>query len=209
MKVRNSVFYHINQKAKWSVFNLLNIGDEIFIGNESNPFFKYFEEHQLTIPVTLESGKVIESPGIRFLRGVRDKEVNCIELPQIAYDISVHFVKYVRELLWEDIRKAEFQNLPSRQRCIWLISSEDGIKYWQNRLKCLNDFQVVKVKVEGNLHKANELLLLGDCEPMKVTIEKARQYWAGENADDGKEEILFEGKLEVLEIVSNSSESKV
>jgi hypothetical protein len=200
LDVSDCEFYHINHKPIWSTFDLFKIGEEITIGSENNPYFKYFETHRYTVPVTNSKGLIEQSPGIHFLRLVKDGVVYSPELPSIAYDIANHFVTYVREFIWEDVRKTEFLELPSRQKCIWLIPSEQGIKYWINKLNSTSEYQVLKVKTEGHIHKANEKFLLGDCEPMNETIQKARQYWMGIDAEGENGEILFEGKIKIVNI---------
>ena len=46
---------------------------------------------------------------------------------------------------------------------------------------------------------------MADSEPMEESIEKARQYWSGTIENEGTEEVLFEGKLIVHEILSPTS----
>lgn len=196
----NNDYYHINRDVPWASKPLLVVGDVIDIGGESNPYFKYFEEQRKLYHVTNSSdGSILDVPGVKYLSAVKNGEITSSNLPAIAHEMATHFVTYIRELIWEDVRKKEFPHLPSRQRCIWLIPNIEGVRYWVRRLE--SEDQVVRVKTQGRLHKASESFLLGDSEPMNLTIQKARQYWLGVVEQVGTEEIIFEGRITVEEII--------
>jgi hypothetical protein len=197
-------FFHINRSVNWSVHQFLTVGHEVEVGAEINPYFAYFERTQKTFPITLNSGQVIQPPAVKFLGLVALGEVNSPNLPQIAFDVARHFVTLARELFWESVRLAEFPDRPSRQRCLWVCPSLENARDWLSRLECKN-YQILKVSVNGRLHTANELLLLGDSEPLEITRAKAREYWQGLQVEGGSEEILFEGRMKVLEILETKS----
>ncbi len=143
--------------------------------------------------------------GVRFVGAVAKGEVNSPNIAGIAYDLAKHLVAYVRELVWKDLRKKEFPHLPSRQRCIWLIPTLAGVKYWIKRMELSGEYQVLRVRLQGRIHKASESFLLGDSEPMEETIRKARQYWLGVVEAPNTEEIIFEGRVRVAEVVPNQA----
>ncbi len=187
----------------WSPFQKWGVDDVIDIGGESNPYFRFFEVQQKTNLVTTEDQVTHQIPGKQFLNLVRQGEVNCPNIAGVAFDLVQHFVSYVRELIWEDIRKSEFPHLPSRQRCIWLAADYEGVSYWLKNLGLDGlDFQIAKVQVQGRIHTASNEYLLSDSEPMLETLKKARQYWLGIHDDPASREILFEGRLKVLEFLS-------
>lgn len=193
-------YYHINRITPWMNRQLFSVGDVIDIGGESNPYFRFFEEQKKTYTVTnTADGTQIDIPGVKYLNAVKSGQINPNNLAAIAHDVACHFVAYVRELIWEDVRRREFPHLPSRQRCIWLIQDLAGVQYWQNRLG--PGGQVVRVTTQGRMHIASESFLLGDSEPMNTTIQKARQYWLGVIEQKGTEEVIFEGRLVVQEII--------
>ena len=199
---KEAVYFHINRVVPWSSLPKWNIGDVIDIGGESNPYFSFFETNQKTYGVTTPDNVTHQLSGKQFLNAVRDGEIDCPNVAGIAADITQHFVNYVRELIWEDIRKSEFPHLPSRQRCIWLAADEEGVKFWLQNLGLDNqEFQIAKVQVQGRLHVASDEHLLTDSEPMLTTIKRARQYWLGINDHPASREILFEGRLKVLDFV--------
>lgn len=193
-------FFHINRSVSWSVHQFLTVGQKVEVGTEINPYFAYFEKTLKTFPVTLDNGQVVHSPAVKFLGSVARGEVRSLDLPQIAFEVVRHFVTLARELFWESVRLSEFPDRPSRQRCLWLCPSLENARDWLSRLESKN-YQILKVSVNGRLHTANELLLLGDSEPLEITRAKAREYWQGLQVEGCREEILFEGKMKVLEIL--------
>lgn len=203
----NQDYYHINRLMPYSPYGLLHVGDEMNVGGSSNPFFRFFETQRVAYPVGMDDGSVIQVPGMELLHAVKTgaiPDTTTDTLAAIADEVARHFMKYVRELIWEDIRKKEFPHLPSRQRCVWLIPNQDGVKFWLRWMGIEQDFQVLRVQVQGRLHKASESYLLTDSEPMKETIQKARQYWLGIVEEAETEEIIFEGRMRVVEVMPPS-----
>lgn len=209
-RVEEQDYYHINRNVAWSPYGPLNVGDEIDFGDSSNPFFRYFETQQRTQNVNI-NGNPVRVPDIQFLRMLSDGNMTTTmtvrDLASFARDLANHFMMYARELLFEDVRRSEFTHLPSRQRCGWLIPEWDGVKFWLGRMNVGGQFQVVRVRVWGNLHTGSDAYLLHDSEPMTQTLENARRYWRGEPAQMGTEEVLFEGRMRVVEVMPPASDA--
>ena len=55
--------------------------------------------------------------------------------------------------------------------------------------------------MQGRIHTASNEHLLSDSEPMLETLKRARQYCLGIHDDPASREILFEGRLKVLEFL--------
>ncbi|EQA6229221.1 DUF2441 domain-containing protein [Enterobacter hormaechei] len=122
---------------------------------------------------------------------------------KMGFETARYFSNYVRELIWENVRKSEFNDLPSRQKCIWLAQGEDNLQFWLSRIgKSSKDINVFKVVPSGILHSADEELLLTDIEPYDETLIKARQYWSGIITNQNSKEVLFEGSLKIGELIS-------
>lgn len=196
-------YFHINRVVPYSPHALLNVGDAVDIGGESNPYFRFYEKNIRAYAVTSPDGKTVQVPGVKFIGGVTRGEINCPTLPSIAFELSRHLASLIGELVWEDIRKKEFPHLPSRQRCIWLIPDMDGVKYWVSRLGFTpGTYQVLRVRCQGRMHVASEQYLLGDSVPLDEAISRARQYWLGVIPEQNAKEIIFEGRLTVHEVVA-------
>ncbi|QWL80823.1 DUF2441 domain-containing protein [Aeromonas hydrophila] len=194
-------YFHINRMVHWSPFKKWEVGEEIDIGGESNPYFSFFESQQKTYPVNTDSG-VVNVPGVHFIGEIARGAIQSSDAAKISNELVTHFVAYVRELIWEDIRKTEFPHLPSRQRCIWLIPSREGVAFWLNALGVKGqDYQIARVQLQGRLHVGSNEHLLGDSEPMLVTIKRARQYWLGISNSEATQEVLFEGRIRVKEFI--------
>ena len=204
-------FYHICRKVPWSDMPPLTLGQIIETGQESNPFFKHYENFTATEPVTFENGKVEKVPVIHFLENVMNGNINCSELPRVAYYAAKHFAMYARELIWEDIRKTEFPHLPSRKHCLWLIPDLEGLRYWIDNLELKKgefEYKIARVEAQGKFHSADESLLGHESEPYPQTALRARKYWSGEMSDSRKVEVLFEGSLKVVGFVGLSEINK-
>ena len=207
-QVEDQDYYHIRRFVHWSPHGPLNVGNETDVGSTTNPYFRFFETHGKTYSLTYQDTGVTEQvPGVRFLERVRDGEINPSNLAQTAVDLASHLACYLGELTLEDVRRREFPYRPSRQRCVWLIPSRNGVRFWVRRLRLIEEgvgFQVVRVRVQGSLHRANESLLITDSMPKDVAITRARLYWGGVEEEAETEEILFEGRMRVEEVMPQS-----
>jgi hypothetical protein len=133
-------YFHVNRRVGWSPFKLLSTGETIDIGGVSNPYFRFFEEHQRMYGLAAKDGAISQVAGVRFLAAVRAGDVNANDLAATAHDLATHLVGFLRELIWEDVRRREFPHVPSRQRCMWLIPSLEGVEYWRKRMDVTGDF---------------------------------------------------------------------
>lgn len=195
-------YFHINRTISYSPHQLLNVGDSVDIGWESNPYFRQFEKNGKTYTITTNEGQSLQIPGVKFIGGVKRGEINSPNLAAIAYELSRHLAGLVGELIWEDVRRNEFPHLPSRQRCIWLIPDIAGVRYWISRLEIPpGTYQVLRVRCQGRIHIASEKHLLGDSVSLDEATRKARQYWLGVIPEPNTEEIIFEGRFTIHEVV--------
>jgi len=112
------------------------------------------------------------------------------------------------ELVFETVRKENFPELPSRKSCLFLTSKE-YLKKWnkvltKNDPKRKRDINLYKLNVTGIMHKADcrwyEDL---DIEEHQKYVDNAQEYWSGNIMNHSKisfkEEILFQGKIKVVE----------
>jgi hypothetical protein len=87
---------------------------------------------------------------------------------------------------------------------VWLIPNQNGVKIWLQRMGVAGQFQVLRVRVQGRLHAGSDSHLLHDSEPMLQTLANARRYWRDDVAQAGTEEIIFEGRMRVEEVMPRS-----
>jgi len=199
-------YFHIADKKSqpWSTHQPIKIGD-VLTTSTINPYFNYYltSNYPKEI-VTFPDGQQLLSR-MFVLQEIKEKRMNNPNSQHVAkmgYETAKYFSNYTRELIWENVRKEEFNDLPSRQKCIWLAQGEENLQFWLNRIgKAAKDINVFRVIPSGSLHSANEELLLNDIEPYDETLMKARQYWSGLITNQNSKEVLFEGNLKIKELV--------
>jgi hypothetical protein len=203
--VNEQMYFHINSNANISPHPLMCCGDVIEVGQAINPFFNFYEVYKRTYPVTENpSGIVCQVSAIKFLKHVKDGVVTTTSLPTIAHDTANHFLMLARELFWENVRVAEYSDVPSRQRCIWLIESMEDVKKWIGHLGFRpNLYSIVRLRATGRTLKVDSNYLAGDSEALSVWLEKSRAYWSGKNSENPLPEVLFEGRIEIDEIIKS------
>lgn len=98
-------YFHINRRVHWSSFELVAPGSFLDVGGITNPYFRFFEEHRRTYPVTLPNNEQIEVPAIRFLRAVAEGAVTPHNFPLTALQLGEHLITFLREVIWEEVRQ--------------------------------------------------------------------------------------------------------
>ena len=124
--VEKEQFFHIQKVPTWT------IGQEYLIGLEEN--------NMMTV---LDSKKTI------FAEGTMSEIDENIIKQKADYFSSYHM--FVREIVFEDIRKKYFPEIPSRRNGIWLCKEGDNLEYWKSKLQSADIF---KVEVTGKYHKS-------------------------------------------------------
>lgn len=198
--IAEGTYFHVTRALPYNIYPPLASGVTLEIGAAHNPFFAFFENSR-TYHVTTPKG-ALQYPAMAFLRGVKDGELNCPLLPQIAFETAQHFQLLARELIMEEVRKTVAADAPSRQRCIWLADSKEEADFWFRRLG--NAGLIVELSVSGTAHRADASHLLAESEPLSVTYAKARAYWRGEASAQPEFETLFQGKAKVVNLISSS-----
>ena len=197
MFVENKTYYHIHVLGK-KCDSLWREGSQFEVGKDRNHFLDYYEDAK--IGVHFNEGKTISLLEIyswldKFDAEAR-KSVEKEWMEQAAKAIK-EMGKYIREVIFEEVRASEFPNRPSRKTCIWLTEKEH-IKSW---LKVVHSGkrEVFEVSVTGNIHVANEKYLGWDTLSHKELRDDAKKYWIGEDNESASlKEILFEGNMTVL-----------
>lgn len=203
VEVVDAQYFHINSNANGSSHAIMRRGDIIEVGGHTNPFFGYYETYARTFQVRDPNGGVEPVAALDFLRRVKDGAINPDNLPLTAWEVSRHFLTLARELVWENIRLQDFPCEPSRQRCVWLVESEEQARLWGQRMGFSPmNYWIVKVRATGCALKTDAHLLAADSEPLPLWYDKARRYWRGEVTDDPHAEVLFTGTVRVEEIMA-------
>ncbi|AFH14949.1 DUF2441 domain-containing protein [Cronobacter sakazakii] len=200
-------YYHIADKEsrKWSQYEPVKVGDTLITGTV-NPYFNYYLFPDYPKDWLETSNGLVEVSRLYVLQEIKEGRAfnsDSKYVARLGFETAKFFSNYTRELIWENIRKEEFSELPSRQKCIWLAEGEDNLNYWLRRIgKDSKEYNIFRVVPNGKLHTASDEHLLSDVEPYETTLNKARQYWHGVVKNPLAREILFEGILEVREQVN-------
>lgn len=175
--VEDEVFYHIQRKVFYNTEPFWSVGESLVIGEGKNPLALVRENHGAN------SGKAI---------GDMEGAIS-------------HYQNIIRELVFEKVRKEQFSDLPSRQKCLYVMPEDyETINYWWNRLPAeeKGDRVLFKLKLTGKIFKANQQFVCTTYESVSRIKELSVLYWSGTpGVRDIEDEYLFVGNVVVEEII--------
>lgn len=114
----------------------------------------------------------------------------------------------MRELGYEICRQKYYPDEPSRMTCMFLCEKADEAKLYLTTAKSKGGQdapKVIGVKLNGKLLKTSNSFNMRGGKSLDEFVEQAHQYWQGVKDDfEDKQSIeyLFEGKAEVVEIIT-------
>lgn len=195
MEVENENFYHIKKDdfklEEWKV------GNEIDWTNRKSNFIETVFGLDLEMPFQ----------GSKMSYRKAHEEFLKIPLPQRNshlfefYDFGNYALNktsmMLRELILEEYRIQKCPHLPSRMSSIWLCFQEN-IDYWIKALQ-VSTYAIYKVRVTGEAHIASERNLYSDVMNINQYRAMAVEYWKENQHISFDTEIIFEGKIRVLE----------
>lgn len=117
-----------------------------------------------------------------------------------------HLAVALRELALEEVRKAEFPQLPSRMGCLFVSETPEEAEQWFEFFKGIRPtFQIVKLKASGEngkVFRGNATLCFDGTADKEENLRLARRYWqAAETEEMPIWEILMGGEMQVTEII--------
>lgn len=142
----------------------------------------------------------------RFLSFYKTLDLNKVE-PQFAYS---ELRRYFREEIFEEVRKKDYPEAPSRYFCLWLIPDKlplkERLKFWVPRVvgDLSQTFRILHLSCTGYVHYANQdYLALEKCSSIQSTKENAVKYWKGNSVSSCllSTEILFIGQAKVIDVI--------
>ena len=173
------------------------MGTEFTVGENTNPFFGFYENTREYPATTPDGERMI--PAIQLLKGIRDENLEWPNFSTIACQVALHYMMLARELIMEEVKQKIAPDAPSRKTCLWMATDLSEARIWQNRLN--NGGKIAQLRATGITHRVDAAYLLGDSEPLTQTYDKARNYWLGQMSDNPQPEILFSGKATVVKIL--------
>lgn len=142
----------------------------------------------------------------QFLGFYRSFDLNSLP-PQVAYN---ELRRYFREEIFEEVRKEEHPEAPSRYFCLWIIPDmpplKERLQFWIPQVAGnLNEtFRVLHLSCSGCVHYANPKYLdLEKCTSIQNARENAVRYWRGDevSSEDPTTEVLFIGQAMVIGVI--------
>ena len=115
--------------------------------------------------------------------------------------ILTEYTTYVRECIFEEVRKQEFPDCPSRTKCIWLMPpSFASLRFWHSRIPEADS--LIKFSCSGVVHEADERFLHPLYFNLALQRKLARLYWSGDSVleDASRREVLFTGMATAVKI---------
>lgn len=191
MKVKDLVLYQIATDRHYKV------GDKLEFGKEYG-----FQGQRVLNGAKLEKKRTYDE-GYSFVDSNKlfaNKKL-VLKLSKLLeeYDFTL------RELAFEEVRRAEFKHYPSRLKCMYLIDDKE---------KCVENikefykkghgtfFQAVAVKLNGTVFYATSKNVTRSGLSFEDYKAMAVEYWSQDQKSKlPKNEILFEGKAEIVEVI--------
>lgn len=207
MKIKFSIIYKKEKykELKWQ------LGNTYFFGREKNNIFRFFDNNSLSIrDVNKNTNYLLSKVVDNFWNFIKSQD----KIPDKFNNFSskdifdrlchalTHYLKFTREIVFEEVRKEFFFTLPSRQRCIWVIPEDkNAVQYWWKLLG--ESGKIYKVELTGKIHFTNQEYLGLNTSSLDYIRQQAFKYWAGVKGKNTYEsECLFEGFVKVIDDVS-------
>lgn len=195
--IESEGFFHISRENRW------NIGDTITAGLNENPFWLLSKDFS---PALLVNNEAIPLFEVFEKYEQFDLTQNNIDwLYTQLKTISKETAFYIRERVFEDVRKEFFPHLPSRQKCLW-VSKGDQLPYWRSISPELQR-TILKLDLNGDIFCADDYWLQANTLSSIEYTEKAKHYWSGEIVTEEHLEYLFSGTAVIKEIINLAKHS--
>lgn len=189
MRIENKNMLHISRESHWK------IGDIIFAGEDENQFWKICKNFSPLIEVGKQKIPLFEMFDRYQSFDVTENNINLLyhHLKRISREVAF----YIREQVFEDVRKKMFDSLPSRQKCIWLTDSEN-LDYW----KTMSEQKkfLLTLELNGDIFCGDDQWLTADTLSSVEYEKRALHYWNGEYGNTPRKEYLFYGQAIVKDI---------
>jgi hypothetical protein len=199
MYVENKIMYHVHKNRfhteLWNVGNTIN-----FDGETKNEFMRFYDYQHFSINNPILGNKYL----VDYMKKV-SKHKNFVQGENVILPINAflrltkgysYSCGFIAEIIFEQVRNEIFSNCPSRFNCMWLCEEND-IPHWKSQFE--SESSVYKVRVTGKLHIADSSVLPGDTLSHDEIRKIAYDYWNGIIKRDSSREMLFYGKVEIVE----------
>lgn len=184
--------YHISRDNHWKQ------GDVINSGERDNPFWAKCKDYSPLFPVNDQTMPLFKA--FNTLVTIDATRKNVDNLYNNLKTISTECALYIREQVFEDIRKTAYPQLPSRHTCLW-VAEYDQINYWKTIVTSAPRI-LLRLELDGFLFCGDDYWLSADTFSSIEYEQRAHHYWASEMSDTPRKEFLFSGKALVVDVCS-------
>lgn len=186
-------YYHIVTKEPFS------IGQRItFDASTKNNLYNFFFKKEFRSQNGKDAYEIIGDGKCEDGLIINKSDANVI----LKYnDITI---RAIRESILEMVRLEQFPEYPSRLNCLYVSRKYEDIMEWKNIFESYkrNIVQIVKIKANGNYFEGDgDLLPKEDAVSFESKIRQAKEYWGNKN-EIALSEILVDGEIEIVEIIS-------
>ena len=191
-QVEKKIMYHISNNCS------LSIGQIIKAGELDNPFWDKCTDitREVTvdgIPMPLHQ-MIDRFSGTDF--GATQQNIDFLysNLKFITEETTL----YIREQVFEDVRKIHFPHRPSRQKCLFTTDVRD-LAFWKTMAPNTKRSLLTR-ELTGELFQADEHWVKADTFSSVTFRERAIHYWNGEISSSPHFEYLFSGEAIIKDI---------
>lgn len=175
--------FHISKRLDWQ------IGDTLTCGKDFNPFWNTCASFDPKISLSGEQMTFFEL--FDRCSVIKPTEENVNALYKNLKTISKECAFYIREQVFEDIRRTYYPDKPSRQTCLWVCEA-DQLPYWKTMATDV-ERNLLTLDLEGDLFCGDDHWLTADSFSSIEYAKRAHHYWAGEMSSKPRKEYLFHG----------------
>lgn len=189
MRVENKILLHISRKTDWE------IGDILIAGENENPFWSKCKDFSPMLEVNGQKIPLFEIFERYESFDVTENNINFLygHLKGISKELAL----YMREQVFEEVRRTNFGFLPSRHKCIWLTDNKD-LDYWKTMSE--ERRALLALELNGEIFCGDDNWLIANTFSSIEYERRARHYWTGEFSDTPRKEYLFYGQAIVRKI---------
>ena len=205
-RVDGATFYHFHKSGNYD--DLWRVGNEItFDGKSFNKYYAYYFDYKPTFVLYNQINPLQTLPN--FVKDLQESAKSLdfnirelINLPAKLSEIITNLTVWIREEIFEDVRKSQFSIRPSRKTCLF-VCDELKVDDWKSLLAASNvDMTLFRLSLTGTIFRANERYVHLDEYGTEFFRKNAGRYWQGVQGNDNDgEEILFHGKAKILDVV--------
>lgn len=208
MQIKNQKYYHIHRigphSSIWQVGNRIN-----WVRKTPNIFNSFYDTHKVITDNTNGNGTKHFLSAMDCFRQQPPEfqQAMAFNYLDMAYTVIKEQGTFIRETIFEEVRKSYFPQLPSRKTCIW-VCDKNAVEYWWNSLQSEGNY-IFELNLTGSMHHADQHHLIHDTVDHDTLRSSAFQYWTGiEDSKSIETEILFEGVIDILRSFPNIDEFK-